>query len=50
MQIEIKIDSSCTEPKVIVVTNEMSEEVNGIVSKLSADTPQMIAGFGYYVW
>lgn len=45
MQIEIKIDDSCKDPKIIVVTNEMTDEINLILKKLSEDTPQVIAGF-----
>lgn len=44
MQIEIKIDSSCTQPKVIVMTASMTEEVNTIIKKLSIDSPQVISG------
>ena len=28
MQIEIKIDEYCTEPKIIIVTNKVTDEVN----------------------
>ena len=45
MQIEIKIDSEYKEPKVFVLTDRMSEEVNALVAKLSADVPQMLSGF-----
>ena len=45
MQIEIKIDQSCTEPKIVVITDHMSEEINLLVQKLSEDAPQMISGF-----
>lgn len=45
MQIEIKIDQSCTEPKIVVITDHMSEEINLLVQKLSEDVPQMISGF-----
>lgn len=45
MQIEIKIDDSCKEPKIIVVTKEMTEEINLLLKRLSEDTPQIIAGF-----
>jgi DNA-binding LytR/AlgR family response regulator len=45
MQIEIKIDDSCKDPKIIVVTNEMTDEINLLLKKLSEDTPQVIAGF-----
>lgn len=44
MQIEIKIDSSCTEPKIIVMTASMTEDVNTIIKKLSMDSPQVISG------
>lgn len=44
MKIEIKIDESCQEPKIIVVTDRMTEEVNEIVKKLG-EQPKMIAGF-----
>ena len=45
MQIEIKIDSSCKETKVIVVTDKMDEEVHQIIKKLSEENSGLIAGF-----
>ena len=45
MKIEIKIDEGCTETKIIVVTSEVTEEVNEIIKRLSSEQPQMIAGF-----
>ncbi len=45
MQIEIRIDSSAKEPKVIVFTDKMTDEISELVKKLSAETPSMIAGF-----
>lgn len=45
MQIEIKIDQSCTEPRVVILTDRMTEEINAIVRKLSEEAPEMIAGF-----
>ena len=30
MQIEIKLDENCKEPKIIVVTNKMTDEINEI--------------------
>lgn len=44
MQIEIKIDGSYTEPKIIILTAAVTEEVNKIVDKLSKETPQIISG------
>lgn len=44
MQVEIKIDASYTEPKVIILTNVMTEEVNAIVQKLSDHKLPIISG------
>ena len=45
MQIEIKIDEQCKEPKIIVITDKMTEEVSEILKKLSEEREQTIAGF-----
>lgn len=45
MQIEIKIDEKCREPKIIVVTDKMTDEVNDLLKRLSDVRPQVIAGF-----
>ncbi len=45
MRIEIKIDQTCEELKVIVITDKMTEKVNEVVKKLSEQTPQILAGF-----
>ena len=44
MQVEVKIDSAYAEPKVIILTSAMTEEVNRLVKKLSEDFPKMLAG------
>lgn len=44
MQVEIKIDPSCTEPKVIIMAASMTEDVNRIIKKLSEDVPRIISG------
>lgn len=44
MQVEINIDPSCTEPKVIIMAASMTEDVNRIVKKLSEDVPRIISG------
>lgn len=44
MQVEIKIDPSCTEPKVIIMAASMTEDVNRIIKKLSENIPQIISG------
>lgn len=45
MQIEIKIDEECTELKIIIVADKMTEEINTIIRKLSEEPNKMIAGF-----
>lgn len=45
MQIEIKMDENYREPKIIIMTDKMTDEVNDIVKKLSEEQPQLIAGF-----
>lgn len=45
MQIEIKIDKNCIEPKVVIMAQSMTEDVKRIVELLSAETPQLLAGF-----
>jgi DNA-binding LytR/AlgR family response regulator len=45
MQIEIKIDNSCTEPKIIVVTDKMTEHINNIVKRITETSSQLLSGF-----
>ncbi len=44
MQVEIKMDAAYTEPKVIVLAAEMTEEVTRLVQKLTENNPQIISG------
>ncbi len=44
MQLEVKIDSACIEPKVVIWTAAMTEEVNTILSRLSEQAPPIISG------
>lgn len=44
VQVEIKIDPSYTEPKIIIMAASMTEEINNILEKLSEDAPQIISG------
>lgn len=44
MQVEVKIDKSYTEPKLIIMTDAMTEEINDIIKKLSDISPQIISG------
>ena len=45
MEIEIKIDGNYKEPKIIILTEKMSDEISLLVKKITEDIPQMIAGF-----
>ncbi len=45
MQIEIKIDSSYTDPQIIILTASMTDDVNNIIKKLSGDVSQIISGY-----
>ena len=44
MRVEVKIDNSSIEPKIIVLTASMTEEVSKIIQKLSDNNPQIITG------
>ena len=45
MKIEVRIDEKCKEPKIIVMTDKMTDEINALVKRLSEEQPQVIAGF-----
>ena len=45
MQVEVKLDAAATEPRVVILTSEMTEEVSALVSMLSDSEPKLIAGF-----
>lgn len=45
MRIEIQIDKECGEPKILIVTNQVTEEINELMRKLSSEAPQMLVGF-----
>ena len=47
MQIEVKIDKSCPEPKVIIVSDSMSDEVSAILKKLSEGPPRLVTITGF---
>ncbi len=44
IQVEIKIDNLYDEPKIVILTASMTEEVNNIVQKLSEKNPRIISG------
>ena len=44
MQVEVQIDASHTEQKIIILAASVTEEVDAILKKLSDDVPQIISG------
>lgn len=44
MRVEIKIDSTYKEPKILILTDSVTDEINNIARSLSSDTSQIIAG------
>ena len=45
MQLEVKIDKSYPEPRIIILTASTTDDVNIILNKLSDNTPQIISGY-----
>lgn len=45
MQVEIRIDEKYQEPRIVVFTDKMTEEVSEILKKLSEERKKTIAGF-----
>lgn len=44
MQVEVKIDSSCEDTSIVIITPSMTEEVSTIVKMLSDHSPKIITG------
>lgn len=44
MQLEIKIDRAYPEPKVLILTAAMTEDVNRLLEKIANEPPQMLSG------
>ena len=45
MEIQVKIDPTCREPKVLVCTHAMTDEVQAILQALAQAPPQLLPGF-----
>lgn len=45
MEVEIKIDAAYEQPKVIVLTDRMTDEVSTLIRKLSEEPQEVLAGF-----
>lgn len=45
MKIEIKLDESCAETKIIVVTDKITDEVSELMRLLAEEAPRFVIGF-----
>lgn len=45
MKVEIRIDETRKEPRIIIETDKISDEINELAKKLSAAKPLMLIGF-----
>lgn len=45
MQVEINIDETARETKVIIITDTLDEEVQALMKRITMETPQVLAGF-----
>ena len=45
VQVEVKLDKSAAEPRVIILTDRMTDEIHSIIQMLSESEPKLIAGF-----
>ncbi|OLR54659.1 hypothetical protein BHK98_00260 [Hornefia porci] len=45
MRIEIQVDPNCKEPKLLILTNQVTNEIRELVRRLSVDVPQILIGF-----
>ena len=45
MQVEIKIDSTYEEAKIIILTSKMTDEISMLVKRISEEVPQVLSGF-----
>lgn len=45
VKIEVKIDENCTETKLIIIAEKMTEEISALIARLSQETPQGIVGY-----
>ena len=44
MEVEIKIDDKLKEPKVIIYTNQLTDEIQNLANKIKDDSPQKLIG------
>lgn len=44
MEVEVKIDPACTEPRITVTAAGMTDELSALVSKLTGRSPSVLSG------
>ncbi|MGI5958519.1 MAG: LytTR family DNA-binding domain-containing protein [Massiliimalia sp.] len=44
MQVEIQIDSNLKQPKLVIYTSEITDEIRQLLEKLNQTSPQMLTG------
>lgn len=44
MDVEIKLDKSCAQPHIIILTDKITDEITELVQRLSDDSPKVITG------
>lgn len=45
MQVEIKIDDQYKEPRVVILTDAVTEEIRELARRCSANEPRFLVGF-----
>lgn len=45
MQVEIKLDPSCKQTRIVVVTAQVDEQIHDLVQQLSQQSPMILSGF-----
>lgn len=45
MQVEIKIDEKYTEPKVLIISDKMTDEITKLVQRITEQPPNVLVGF-----
>ena len=45
MQIEIKIDETLSEPRIIIMTNKITDEISELMQRLAEEKPRLLDGF-----
>ena len=44
MKIEVQIDPSCQEPRILILTGSMTQEISDLMKRLANDVPSLLCG------